>query len=140
MLQMGRDDDLELVRTSIEALSARDVDRVLETLDPDVELVTAKGLFEGAEPYRGHDGFRQYISDMSEDWEYFDYELEELTSAGDGIVVVAGRFRARGLDTGNEVSSPGAWLCQVRDGSIGSVHFYADAEAAMAAAHELAAH
>ncbi len=137
---MGRDDDLELVRTSIEALNARDFERVLETLDPDVELVTAKGVFEGAEPYRGHEGFRRYHADMSEDWEYFDYDLEQLKNVGDGLVLVAGRFRARGRDTGNEVTSPGAWLCKVRDGSIRSVHFYANAEAALAAAHELAAH
>jgi ketosteroid isomerase-like protein len=137
---MAQDDDLEVVRTSIEALNARDFEGVLETLDPDVELVTAKGLFEGAEPYRGHEGFRRYHSDMSEDWEYFDYELEELTGAGDGLVVVAGRFKARGRDTGNEVSSPGAWLCQVRDGRITSVRFYADAQAALAAAHEHATH
>jgi ketosteroid isomerase-like protein len=137
---MAHDEDLALVRTSIEALGARDFDGVLETLDPEVELITAKGLFEGAEPYRGHDGFRRYHADMSEDWEYFDYELEDLTMVDDGVVLVQGLFKARGRDTGIEVKSPGAWLCQVRDGLITRVHFYADAEAAMAAAHELAAH
>ena len=113
---MGREDDLELVRTSIEALNARDFDRVLETLDPEVELITAKALFEGAEPYRGHEGFRRYHADMSEDWEYFDYELDELKMVDDRVVLVTGLFKARGRDTGIEVQSPGAWLCQARCG------------------------
>jgi ketosteroid isomerase-like protein len=134
------EEDVELVRRSIEALNERDVERVLETLDPEVELLTAKALFEGNAAYRGHDGFRSYLSDMSKDWEQFGYELEELASVGEGLVLVAGRFHARGCETGNEVESPGAWLCGVQGGLITSVHFYADSKAALAAAREHATH
>jgi ketosteroid isomerase-like protein len=129
------EEDVELVRGAIEALNDRDVERVLEALDPDVELVTAIAVFEGTS-YRGHEGFRRYLADMSEDWEEFAYELERLESVGDGWLVVAGRFSARGRETGTEVESPGAWLNQVQDGQIVSVHFYADAESAFAAARE----
>jgi len=133
------DDDLELVRSAIEALNGRDMERLLELLDPDVELVTVKAVFEGTE-YRGHDGLRRYLADMSEDWERFSYELDSLTPVGDGLVLVTGRMHARGRETGTEVESPGAWLNEVRDGVVVSVHFYADADAALAAAQERAAH
>ena len=132
------DDDLELVRGAIQALNERDIDRVLEALDPEVELVTAKALFEGIE-YQGHDGFRRYLADMGEDWEEFGYDLEELTPVGDDVALVTGRFRARGR-TGSEVDLPGVWLCEVRGGRIVGVHFYADVEAARAPAGERAAH
>jgi ketosteroid isomerase-like protein len=131
------EDDVGLVREAIKALNERDHERVLELLDPEVELATAKAVLEGTK-YHGHEGFQRYLSEMEEDWAYFDYELEELTGLGDGLVLVAGRFRARGRDTGTEVESPGAWLCRARDGRIVGVHFHGTADAARAAADELA--
>jgi ketosteroid isomerase-like protein len=49
-----------LIRASYKAWRDGDLDALLETLDPNVELVTS-GSFPDLDPaYRGHDGIRNF--------------------------------------------------------------------------------
>jgi ketosteroid isomerase-like protein len=124
------DDDVELVRSGLEAFNRRDLPRVFETLDPDVELVPVRAVLEG-NSYRGHGGFERFVADMDEDWDNFRPEPEEVRDLGGGSVLVVGRFSARGKASGVEVSTPAVWLCDVRDGKVARVSFYADEAAAL---------
>jgi ketosteroid isomerase-like protein len=123
-------DDVELVRRNLEAFNRGDLPRVLEGLDPDVELVPARAVLEGS-AYRGHEGFERFVADMAEDWEDFRPESDELRDLGGGRVLVLGRFSARGKASGVEVSTPAVWLCDVRDGKVARVSFYTDEAAAL---------
>jgi ketosteroid isomerase-like protein len=124
--------DVEIVKRAAEAYERRDVQGVLEFLDPDVELYPARAVMQG-EPYRGHEGFERFLADMSEDWEDFQAGGEEYRLLDDGRVLVLGRFRARGK-SGVELDSPAAWTCEVQNGRIVRLRFYADADAAVRAA------
>jgi ketosteroid isomerase-like protein len=123
--------DVEIVRAALRAYVDHDVPHVLEALDPDVELFPIRAVFEGT-PYRGHEGFRRFIADMSEDWQESTIEADEVRGLGAGRVLVTGRFRGQGA-SGVEVETPAVWVCEVRDGRIVRLRFYADEAAALAA-------
>jgi ketosteroid isomerase-like protein len=124
------EEDVEVVRRALEAFNEGDTVRVLELMDPDVELVPVRAVFEGI-TYRGHEGFKQFASDMAEDWEDFHPSSERFRDLGDGRVLVVGHFHALGKASGMEVETPGAWVTEVRDGKIVHVRFHADEAAAL---------
>jgi ketosteroid isomerase-like protein len=123
--------DVEIVRIALEAYVAGDTPRVLEMLDPDVELLPIRAVLEGT-PYRGHDGFRQFVDDMTEDWQEARPEAHELRDLGGGRVLVLGVFRGRGA-SGVEVETPATWLCEVAGAKLVRLRFYADEAAALEA-------
>jgi ketosteroid isomerase-like protein len=123
--------DVEVVRRALDAFNEGDTERVLELMDPDVELVTVRALLEGFS-YRGHEGFRQFVADMLDDWDEYHPSSERFRDLGAGRVLVVGRFHARGKASGMEVETPGAWVSEVRDGKIVHVRFYTDEAAALA--------
>ena len=55
-------ENLEVVRRLIETFNRRDFDAMLETGDPEIEVVTLVGG-----TYRGHAGWRQIIDQASEE-------------------------------------------------------------------------
>jgi ketosteroid isomerase-like protein len=124
------EEDVGVVRRSLEALNEGDTEGVLGLMDPDVELVTARAVLEGIS-YRGHEGFRQFVADMADDWEDYHPSSERFRDLGDGRVLVVGRFHARGKASGMEVDAPAAWVSEVREGKIVHVRFYADEAAAL---------
>src|SRR4051812_14638117 len=60
--------DVDLIRQGITALNRRDVDGMLATLHPKVELVPIRAVLDGT-VYRGHAGLREWYGDVEEDWE-----------------------------------------------------------------------
>ena len=48
------------------AFAERDVERVLDLIDPEVEFTAVTADVAGrAEPYRGHEGIREYFGDVA---------------------------------------------------------------------------
>jgi ketosteroid isomerase-like protein len=125
------DDNVELVRKGLEAFNRRDVTGMLDTLDPDVELLPLRAVLEG-EAYHGHAGFLRWLADMDDDWESFRTEATELRGLDGDRVLVIGRVRAKARASGIDVDAPGAWLCSLRDRHVTRIHFYADPERALA--------
>jgi ketosteroid isomerase-like protein len=124
------DENVELVRKGLEAFNRRDLAGMLETLDPDVELLPLRAVLEG-EAYRGHDGVLKWLSDMDEDWESFAAQATEVRKLDEDHVLVIGRVRAKARASGIDVDAPGAWLCSLRDRHVTRVHFYAQPEQAL---------
>jgi ketosteroid isomerase-like protein len=126
-------ENVELARRAFEAFDRRDLDAVLEVCDPDVRLdVVTGGIAGRAEPYRGHDGLREYLSDASRVWTELRMTPSEFHEAAGGVVVVVGRVYARG--SGRVVDSPTGWLWRLRDGRIVSGRVYPNPDEALAAA------
>jgi ketosteroid isomerase-like protein len=69
---------------------------------------------------------------MTEDWQDFRPQADNLRDLGNGVVLVVGRFRGRGA-SGVEVDTPAAWACEVEQGKIMRLRFYADESAALQA-------
>jgi len=87
------------IRAGYRALSDGDLDAFLETLDPDIELLTS-GAFPDFEPsYRGYDGVRRFWAAIRGPWERFHLDPERIVE-GEACAAVAVRFRARGKGSG----------------------------------------
>ena len=119
--------EAELARRGVEAFNRGDVEALIEQADPELRLVPVRSLLEGGE-YRGHEGIRQYIADMDEDWQQSEIVIDEIAEAADGVLVV-GTFTFVGR-SGNEVSQQIAWHTRFRDGKLLSLVAYTDQESA----------
>jgi ketosteroid isomerase-like protein len=126
--------DIEVVKTSFAAFAERDLERVLELADPDIEFTAVTGEHAGrTRPYRGHDGVRQYFRDVASVWEELKLTPREFRSHGDRILVtgkVSARSRSR------TVTGSTGWIWRVRGGKVTYVRVYASAADALAALEE----
>ena len=127
--------DVETIQKGVSALNRGDVNGVAATLAPDVELVPLRAVLAGS-TYRGHEGLRRWLDDMSEDWSEFELTLQEVRELWPGCVLVQAKIRLRGRSSGVAVDSPGAWLCDMRAAKVARIRFFADPESALAAAGE----
>ena len=123
--------NLDVVRAGFAAYNAGDVEGLLAVCDPDVELVPLPSLLTG-EPYRGHQGVRDYLGAISDDWSQRAVELDRLVEVGDEVVL-RGRFQARGRSSGVEVDAPAAWVVSLRDGRVVRLRVYTDPQEALEA-------
>jgi len=99
---------IETVRRLEAAMRDYDVEEALACLADEAEILPLRAQLEG-KSYRGAEGLRAMIADLSEDWEYIDQHLEEIRERGDALVGV-GRMRARSNTTGIDLDVPVAWL------------------------------
>jgi ketosteroid isomerase-like protein len=114
------------------AFSERDVERVLELTHPEVEFTAVTNDFAGrTEPYRGHEGIRQYFRDVSLVWDELRLTPREYRRVGDRILVV-GRVSAR--SSARIVDGTTGWIWQLRDGLVVYGRVYASAADAERAA------
>ena len=123
--------DIEVVKAAFAAFAARDLDRVLALADPDIEFTAVTGEHAGrTEPYRGHDGMRQYFRDVAAIWEELRLTPRDFRASGDRILAT-GRVSARSRS--RTVTGSTGWIWRVRDGKVTFVRVYASAADAIAA-------
>jgi uncharacterized protein len=110
-------ENVEIVRQALEAYGRRDIDSFLHYLDPEFELHSA--IVGGAEGsvYRGHNGVRKWLADSDEGFEELGFEATEFRDLGDQVLIL-GRIRARGRESGLELDSPSGWLSTLRTGKL----------------------
>jgi ketosteroid isomerase-like protein len=110
-------ENVEVVRQSLEAFAGGDLDEMLSYIDPEVEFQSA--IIGGAEGnvFRGHDGFRRWYAESVESFEELTMELTEYRDLGD-LIVAFGHIHARGRGSGLEVDSPTGWVFTVRRGKV----------------------
>jgi ketosteroid isomerase-like protein len=121
--------NVEIVRAGLDAWNRRDITAVVEVLHEDAELLPMRAVFEGS-VYRGAEGFKAFLKDMNEEWEGFHIEPDEFREIDDQRVLVLGRLLGRGKASGMDFEAPAAWVCELRDGKVAKVQFYAHEEAA----------
>ena len=127
---MGRS-DIDVVREVYAAFAARDAERVEAVLDPDVVFIAVTGGIIGrTEPYRGHEGMREYFRDVARVWEELVLSPREFEEIGDAILVT-GRVSAR--SPSRMISGSTGWVWRVRNGLVVYVRVYASAAEARAA-------
>jgi len=126
-------ENLELVRRSFEAYNRRDVEAFLASLDEQFEIHSA--IIGGAEGnvYRGHDGARKWFADSLESFDELRVDPSEFRDLGDRVLVL-GKLRARGRESGLVLDSATGWVCTIRGGKLlKAVGFLSEAEALAAA-------
>jgi len=124
--------NLDLVRSIYAAWERGDYSSA-EWAHPEIEFVIANGPSPGswtglAEMAEGHRDFLRA-------WEDFRVEAEEYRELDDGRVFVldhlSGRGKTSGLDLG-QTRTMGAWLFQIRDGSVTKMVRYLDRDRGLA--------
>jgi ketosteroid isomerase-like protein len=107
----------DLAREVLALLGERELETLIERTDPEVEWRSFfAGLGErGA--YRGHSGMREYVSDLTEAWDYVAAEVDSVVAADD-VAVAVGRIRYRGRSSDIEAADPALWMLKFRDGKV----------------------
>ena len=124
-------ENLEVVRRAFATFNARAVDDLVGLSDPDSEWLPFRAQLEGM-VYRGHEGIRQWVRDMDDDWEAFRIDPVEFHNRDDRIVVI-GHVQALGRTSGVDVDSEAGFLFELRGGRIVRVVSYSDPAAALEA-------
>ncbi len=126
--------DIEVVKAMFAAFADRDLDGVLAIADPEIEFAAVTGEQAGRkEPYRGHDGMRQYFRDVAAVWEELRLTPREFRVVGD-LVLVTGKVSARSRS--RTITGSTGWVFRVRDGKVDYAHAYASAADAIAAVED----
>jgi ketosteroid isomerase-like protein len=131
----GEPDPVGIVRQTYEALNRRDPDALLEHMDPEVEFVSILARIEGeAGILRGHAGMRDYVTNISENWEDAHWDLLSVKELDDGRVFAHAVFKGRGPGSGIEIEQDVAIVVTARAGKALRIEGYASIDEARAAA------
>jgi ketosteroid isomerase-like protein len=132
---MAMESDMDVVRAVFAAFAERDVERVLAHSSPDVEFSAVTGEHAGrTDPYRGHDGIRQYFRDLAEVWDELRIVPRDFRQSGD-LILVTGRVSAR--SPARIVAGSTGWIWRVSDGLAVYARVYPSAAEATAAFEEV---
>jgi ketosteroid isomerase-like protein len=121
-------ENVEVVRRSFEAFNARDVDAVVSLSAEDCEWLPLRAQLEGI-VYRGHEGVRQFVRDMDEDWEGFRIDPLEFHERGERVAVI-GRVNALG-QSGVEIDAVAGFVFELHQGRIRRIISHSDPDDAL---------
>jgi ketosteroid isomerase-like protein len=129
-------EQLEALRAVFERWNAGDRTIDMDTVDPRIELHTPMATTRGG-PYRGHDGVRQWLADIDDQFEVWELQVDEWRELDGGRILGLGAIHVKGRGSGLELDQPMAWLFAVRDGKVTRYDtFYSHAEGLSAAGLE----
>ena len=128
------EENVNIVRAFLDASTRRDMARVTELVDPEVELHGTVGGVQEGQVYRGlAEVVREYDEVDGEAWEERRIEPEEFLDADDHVVVLFHEYR-RGKGSGVELETDTAAVFTVRDGRVLRLQGFMDRAAARKAA------
>lgn len=116
----GLTDEADVVRAIYEAFARRDTEALLGLLAPDCELDFAgTGRLAGrTEPYRGHEGMRQYVADVERLWEELVLHAEDFRIIPGSVIVIG---HVTGRRQGLDVRRSAVWTWRVANGRATAV-------------------
>jgi len=128
-------ENVEAFKRGLEAINRRDVEAMLEELDPQVEWhdVFSLMLVGEAKVYRGHEDVRELFRDLFAAFAVIESEYPEIRDVGDQLVAI-GRLRARGMESGAELESQVVSVCEMKNGKVLRIQTYLDLKEALEAA------
>ena len=124
-------ENVEHLRTAIEAFNQRDGAKFDGVLAADAEIVPVRAALEGT-TYRGGDAGSQYCAAVEATWESLKWEVEEIRDVGDSAVAL-GHIRGSGRESGATIDTTAGWVARFRDGLIAGFRTYTDRHEALKA-------
>ena len=105
------EENVEQTNRAADAYNRRDVEAMLELLDPEVEWHSALSiLLNGkAAVYRGHRGVREWFRELDEVLDEIHVEYTDIRDLGDRVIAI-GHIRTRGKVGGVVTSPRSPWL------------------------------
>jgi ketosteroid isomerase-like protein len=127
-------ENVETYNRGLEAYHRRDVEALLDTVDPEVDWHSAILVPLGGETtvYRGHEGVRELLRDLDQGLAEMQIEISQIRDLGDRILAT-GRIRARGNQSGAWTDSPFAQVVQFKNGKALRIRAYLNPEEALEA-------
>ena len=126
------EENVELALSAFDAWNRGNYEAWIEAFDSECEFLPLRAQLEG-QPYRGHDGLRQFTRDLTDEWENVRFGVSEIRDAADQLVVLL-RFKGRGRISQAELDLPIGVVATVREGKILRVRMYSDPAEALEAA------
>jgi ketosteroid isomerase-like protein len=125
-------ENVEIVRRTIEAFNGDGVEAALQYLDPEVEWLAPPEWLE-ERLYKGHDGIHRLASQWSENIDEYRLDPERFIDAGDAVVVL---LFARGRIPGGAapIEQKLGYVWEVRDRKGVRIQVYFSWEEALEAA------
>jgi uncharacterized protein len=121
-------ENVEIVRTAIEAWGAGDMDSFYASLDPDIVWDPVEAVAS-----QGHEGLRATLDRWMDEWDEYEQTAEEFVDMGDRVVATV-HFQGRGRGSGIEIDARFYEVYTVRDGKVVRMDEYATRAAALEAA------
>jgi ketosteroid isomerase-like protein len=110
------EENVEAIRSWIEAWNTGALDSVLGNVQPDAEW-QSDPFDPDAETYRGPEGVRRFLGMWEENFAGLQLEIEQTLDAGDSVVV-AHRLSGRGRASGAEAERLFFSVYELRDGML----------------------
>ena len=126
-------ENVEAYKRAVEAANRRDIDALLEVLDPDVEWHARLPMAGGDAVDRGHEGVRAFVQELWETLADTKLEFPEILDAGDQVVGL-GHLSGRGETSGIAVEMPFAYVTDYRNAKAVRVRAFLDHDEALEAA------
>ena len=125
-------DPVELVREQLEALDRGDFDGVMSSVAEDA-------VFEGrfGDFFEGRAAIRGLVEDWFRPWEELDFELEEVSHLGDGVVFAVVSQEGRPVGSAAHIRQREGWVYLCVGGAIARLTT-SEVDQARAAAERLA--
>lgn len=123
--------DVAVAKRAVAAWNAHDVEALVAVFSRD--CVIESYLAQTTEPYRGHDGVRDWERDVRESFGRFDVELEEVTHTGE-VVLLLGQVQLKGQASGVALTQPAGFVIAGKDGLVAEFRAFGSHEDARAAA------
>ena len=116
----GVTSDIDVVKAIYAAFAARDLEGAIRLLSGDCQLHLrgTAALIGRTEPYRGHEGMREYYADVQRTWDDLVLFAEDFRAIP-GAVVVMGHVEGRA--DGEPVRRTAVWTWKVKDGKATEV-------------------
>ena len=125
---------IELAHQACDAFNRRDLDAFLALCDPDVEFISYMAQVEGGEPYRGHDGVREWWESFHAVFPDFRVEIEQARDLGGGRLFSRWRTHARGVESGALTDQTVWQVARQRHGTVIEWRMFGSEEEALEAA------
>jgi ketosteroid isomerase-like protein len=123
-------DTLRRAEKVMQALSRRDLSRLLAFADPEVEWHSFFAELGQGGVYQGHDGTRQYLSDLDDAWEIVRADVDDGIGIGE-VAILVGRIHYRGKASGIETESAAGWMLKFRQGKVVCFRAFREPEQAL---------
>jgi ketosteroid isomerase-like protein len=127
------EENLEVVRRSLDAFSRGDLEAVLDGFAPGFEFHPSGRFMDTQRVYRGREGWVDFWAAFRAAWEGVAINIDRIEDLDDRVLTL-GDIRGRGVESGVEVRGEAAWLHTVRAGRIVHLRSFATWNEALEAA------